>query len=212
MEAFRSLLKHACRAPLAGARGSVTAFEVAGVLQDWTLRVIPFAEYCQRVQKHVEGSYGVRVVTRDVPDPLTGDLDGAEIHIDDAATPEQRLFLLAHLFGHTVQWNVKPSAFELGRPRQPPVSEDILPALIEYEKEAARYALHMLHEAGITDIDQWLSDYTACDMAYLRHYYRTGEKGEFASFWRFNTPLIQPQAVPRFTPTQRSLRSDGIVI
>jgi hypothetical protein len=86
--------------------------------------VIPFAEYCERVKTHIEGAYGILVITRDVPDPLTGDLNGAEIHVDYAVTPEQRLFLLAHLFGHTVQWNVNPDAYELGQPRQPPVKED----------------------------------------------------------------------------------------
>lgn len=40
---------------------------------------IPFNEYSARVQKHLENIYGVRVVTRDIPDPLTGDLDGSEI-------------------------------------------------------------------------------------------------------------------------------------
>src|SRR5271170_3126995 len=100
--------------------------------------MIPFAAYSARVEQHIEKAYGVRVVTRDIPDPLTGDLNGAEIHIDYAVTPEQRFFLLAHLFGHTVQWNTNPAAYELGRPRQPPVSPDSLPALMEYEREAAR--------------------------------------------------------------------------
>src|SRR5271170_8100683 len=107
---------------------------------------IPFADYCATVQKQIEQVYGLRVVTRDIPDPLTGDLNGAEIQIDYAVTPEQRLFLLAHLFGHTVQWNVRVGAFELGRPQSPPVSEDCLPALMEYEGEAARYALGLLQE------------------------------------------------------------------
>src|SRR5688572_32541828 len=109
--------------------------------------MIPFAEHCAKVEQHVERDRGIRVITRDVPDPLTGDLDGAEIHIDYAVTAEQRLFLLAHLFGHTVQWNVCPRAFEIGQPHQPPVGEDLLPALIEYEREAAGYALGMLHQA-----------------------------------------------------------------
>ncbi len=174
--------------------------------------MLPFPKYCTEVEEHIQRSYGIRIVTRDVPDPLTGDLDGAEIHIDHAVTAEQRLFLLAHLFGHTVQWNVNPHAFELGQPRQPPVEEDALPTLMEYEREAASYALSMLHEVGIPTVDQWLSDYTACDMAYLRHYYRTGEKREFSSFWQDDTPRIQPQPVPPFTPTKRSLRCDGIVI
>ena len=66
----------------------------------------PFADYCGVVQARLERHYGIPVVTRDIPDPLTGDLNGTEIHIDYAVTAEQRLFLLAHLFGHTVQWNV----------------------------------------------------------------------------------------------------------
>ena len=106
--------------------------------------MIPFADYCRRVESQIEKAYGVRIVTRDIPDPLTGDLNGAEIHIDHAVTPEQRLFLLAHLFGHTVQWNVDPAAFELGRPQNPPVSADCLPALMDYEREAAGYALGLL--------------------------------------------------------------------
>jgi hypothetical protein len=174
--------------------------------------MIPFADYCERVTNHIQGVYGIAVITRDVPDPLTGDLNGAEIHIDLAVTPEQRLFLLAHLFGHTVQWSVNPDGFELGQPRQPPVADDAIPALMEYEKEAARYAQSMLHEVGITDADQWLSDYTACDMAYLRHYYCTGEKRSFLSFWRENTPHIESRPIPAFTLIKRSLRSDGVVI
>jgi hypothetical protein len=174
--------------------------------------MIPFAEYSLRVERHIEKAYGVRVVTRDVPDPLTGDLNGAEIHVDYAVTAEQRLFLLAHLFGHTVQWNLNPGAFELGRPQAPPVSEDCLPALMDYEREAAGYGLGLLHEIGITDADQWFADYAACDAAYLRHYYVSGEKREFLSFWREGTARLQPQPVPRFTPQSRAFRGDGVVI
>ena len=104
---------------------------------------IPFDEYSARVQKHLEDVYGIRIVTRDIPDPLTGDLDGAEIDIDYAVSPEQRLFLLAHLFGHTVQWNVNPALFEIGRRYEPPVNEHLIPAVIAYEREAAGYALTM---------------------------------------------------------------------
>ena len=84
--------------------------------------------------------------------------------------------------------------------------------LFDYEREAASYALAMLHQVGITSADQWLSDYTACDMAYLEHYYRTGLTMSFRTFWRDNTSLIQPRAVPPFTPARRVFRRDGIVI
>src|SRR3984885_8864353 len=101
--------------------------------------MIPFAEYSAKVERHIDKFYGVRVVTRDVPDPLTGDLNGAEIHIDYAVTPEQRLFLLAHLFGHTVQWNVSPGGFALGQQYRPPIDENLFPQISAYETEAARY-------------------------------------------------------------------------
>jgi hypothetical protein len=58
---------------------------------------ILFDEYSARVRKHLESFYGIRVVTRDIPDRLIGDLDGSEIHIDHAVTPEQRLFKMGLL-------------------------------------------------------------------------------------------------------------------
>jgi hypothetical protein len=174
--------------------------------------MIPFADYCERVQERIEKIYGIAVVTTDVPDPLTGDLNGLEIQIDYTLTAEQRLFLLLHLFGHTVQWNLNARSFEIGRPRIPPVDQRLLPEIVEYEREAASYALALLLETGISGLDQWLSDYTACDIAYLEHYYRTGEKREFSSFWRDNTLLLLPKSVPEFTPARRRFRNDGIVI
>jgi hypothetical protein len=172
----------------------------------------PFADLCRWVEHHIETAYGIRIVTRDIPDPLTGDLNGAEIHIDCAVTPEQRFFLLAHLFGHTVQWNSDPAAFDLGRPQKPPVPADCLPALIDYEREAARYALALLHKLGITETDQWFADYAACDAAYLRHFYLTGEKRDFLSFWQDGTEPIEEIPIPPIDPVMRSFRSDGIVI
>lgn len=173
---------------------------------------IPFVDYSARVQQRLEQVYGIRVVTRDIPDPLTGDLDGLDIHIDYAVTPELRLFLLGHLFGHTVQWNVDPAAFDIGRRYQPPVEEALIPAVVAYEGEAASYGLTLLHNAGITNTDQWFSNYSACDQAYLLHFYRSGEKRDFHTFWRDDAPLVQPKAIPSFTPTKRTFRLDGVVI
>jgi len=173
---------------------------------------LPFLELSARAEESIERRYHVRVVTRDIPDPLLGDLNGAEIHIDFAVTPEQRLFLLAHLFGHTVQWNVSPEAFEIGKTRQPPVDEALMPAILAYEKEAAAYGLALLHETGIREADQWLSDYSACDLAYLTHFYRTGEKRDPRSFWRSSVPPVEPRAIPRFTPTRLVFRGNGVVI
>jgi hypothetical protein len=175
---------------------------------------IPFADYAVRVHQHLEQGWGIPIIERDIPDPLTGDLNGAEIDIDYAVTAEQRLFLLGHLFGHTVQWNVNESSFNLGRQYKPPVDEKLIPEVLAYEGEAARYGLQMLHQIGITDpeVDQWFSNYTAADQAYLLHFYRTGDKGDFKNFWRDNAPLIEPKPIPHFKPTKRVFRMDGVVI
>ena len=173
---------------------------------------IPFADYATRVQEHLEQDWGIPVITRDIPDPLTGDLNGAEIDVDYAITPEQRLFLLAHLFGHTVQWNVNESAFDLGRQYKPPVDEALFPEVLAYEGEAARYGLTLLHQIGITDVDQWFSNYTTADQTYLLHFYRTGDKGDFSTFWREGAALIEPKQIPSFKPTKRVFRMDGVVI
>jgi hypothetical protein len=172
----------------------------------------PFSDYCIRVEQFLADHYGIKVVTRDITDPLTGDLDGLQIHIDYLASAELRLFLLAHLFGHTVQWNVNPGAFDIGKQYKPPIADELFPAVLAYEREAAEYGLFLLHQAGVTEIDTWFSAYSACDQAYLIDYYRTAEKHDFHSFWRDDMALLEAKAVPPFTPTRRSFRMDGVVI
>jgi hypothetical protein len=81
-----------------------------------------------------------------------------------------------------------------------------------YEREAARYAMALLHEIGITSADQWFADYAACDEAYLRHFYVTGEQKEFLSFWQNHTSLVEAQPIPPFSAVTRAFRTDGIVI
>jgi hypothetical protein len=182
------------------------------ILANQKMSTLPFAGHCARVEALLKADYGIVVITRDIPDPLTGDLDGLEIHIDYSVTAEQRLFLLAHLFGHTVQWNIDPRWFELGRQYKPPVGEELFPAILAYEQEAARYGLSLLHQASITTVDEWFSQYSACDQAYLLDFYRTGEKHDFQSFWPKAVALLDPKPIPAFTPTRRTFRMDGIVI
>ena len=78
--------------------------------------------------------------------------------------------------------------------------------------QAAAYALAMLHRVGIADLDPWFSDYAAGDLAYLTHYYLTGEKGRFEDFRKRNVTVLAPRRVPPFTPVRRPPRADGIVI
>ncbi|MCA9678302.1 MAG: hypothetical protein H6709_15170 [Kofleriaceae bacterium] len=171
-----------------------------------------FREAFDLLERRVEDRWEIPVRIRDVPSPFTGDLDGAEIHIDHDLTAEDGLFILVHLFGHTVQWNIDPRLRELGRVRGPDLAPEVLADLVAYEREACRYSLKLFHDAGIHDFDQWLADFSACDLAYLIHFYTTGDKAPFRSFWKEGQPLMQPLDIPDFQPTRWVSRWDGVVI
>ncbi len=169
-------------------------------------------EIFNTIERHVEERFGIPILIKDVPNPFTGDLDGAEIHVDYEEDLESALFIIAHLFGHTVQWNTDESARAIGyRLYQNPTPEE-LRRLQEYELEACRYSVRLFHEAGVKDCDQWLADYSACDFAYLVHFYTTGEKRPFKSFWKEGAPLLEPKAIPAFRPQKWVGRWEGIVV
>lgn len=164
-----------------------------------------------QVEALIERRYGLPVVITDVPDPFTGDLDGARILVDYDLDAEDALFILVHLFGHTVQWNVSPDDRALGLLEVRDPSEELLAALSRYERTAARYSLQLFHDAGIQDLDQWLSDFAACDIEYLIHFYRTGKKRAFRSFWQGGAPRLVPLAIPPFQPTKWITRSGTVI-
>ena len=167
-----------------------------------------------RVEKLIEQRWQIPVRISDVPNPFTGDLDGEVILVDHDLDIEDALFILVHLFGHTVQWNVSERARQIGfaRPGDVVWTEAALREVAAYEAEACGYSLQLLHEAGVDDLDQWVSDFAACDTAYLMHFYRTGEKLPFRSFWKDGTPKLPPRPIPDFHPTRWLSRYEGTVI
>jgi hypothetical protein len=177
---------------------------------------MPSKRYLQsvllRVRAQIEERYGIPVFFVEVPVPFTGDLDGAEIRIHKDQDVEITLFTLAHLFGHTVQWNTSERARQIGRNTPGAYSAAELQEVEAYEREASRYSLHLLHETGVTDLDQWLSDLAASDASYLSHFYATGKRKSFADFFKANQPMLSPLEIPPFTPHRWKLRWDGIVI
>jgi len=171
-----------------------------------------FVDLAARAEEYLARTYHVPVHIRAIPKPFHGDLDGSQIDIDGDTEPAERLFLILHLFGHTVQWDTSARAREIGRPLPVPVSEELLPELLAYEREAAGYAVALLHELGADDLDQWFTDIAEADLAYLTHYYRTAEKRPVSEFFRANQPVVKPIAIPRFQPKQWIFRADGVVI
>ena len=170
-----------------------------------------FAAAFATVKKRIEGRWGIPVVVGDVPNPFTGDLDGAEIKIDFDLDAEDALFILVHLFGHTVQWNTAPGARAIAT-HPGPWDAEHLARLREYETTACRYSMTIFHDAGLLALDQWLSDFAACDYAYLEHFYQTGEKAPFRSLWKDGAARLEPLAIPAFTPERWWNRWQGIVI
>ena len=165
-----------------------------------------------RIEHLIEQRWGIPVSVRDVPNPFTGDLDGRQIHIDFDLDVEDSLFILVHLFGHTVPWNVSEEARRIAFMKPGTWTQQELDAVAGYEQEACRYSLQLLHDANVHDLDQWIADFAACDTAYLMHFYKTGEKLPFRSFWKHGAPILAPLAIPEFHPTEWISRFDGTVV
>src|SRR5262245_2307087 len=93
------------------------------------------------VERHIEDRYRIPVGISDVIDPSTGDLDGREIKVDYDQEIMHALFIIAHLFGHTVQWNTSERAREIARMPVDEPDESMLAELEGYEREACSYSL-----------------------------------------------------------------------
>jgi len=153
-----------------------------------------------RVEKHIEDRYGIPVMISDVISPNTGDFNGVEIKLDYDQELDSAFFVLVHLFGHTVQWNISAEYRRLGYNVEPGRSEEELRLIYDYEKDASRISLSLMHECGITDLDQWLSDWWAADWRYLQHFYRTSERLNFRSLITPGAELLTPLPIPPFRP------------
>jgi hypothetical protein len=153
-----------------------------------------------RVVPIVEGKYGIEVTISDVVDPNTGDFDGERILLDYDQDLEVALFVLVHLFGHTVQWNVSEKWRSLGLNVAKGKTEEEMRDIHEYEQGATRLGVQLLHEAGVADMDGWASDWWRADFEYLVHFYNTGEKLDVRSLLKRGGEALSPLPIPRFTP------------
>jgi hypothetical protein len=153
----------------------------------------------RRARSAVE-SYGVRVYIGDVTDPNTGTFDGSEIGIDYANSLEMSLFVLVHLFGHTVQWNTVPAYRTIDTRARPGAPAEVIEEARLYEENASRYGLRLLHEAGVRERDQWLADWKGSDWHYLSTYYRTGKLPDWEACRLRQQPALEPLVIPTFTP------------
>ena len=90
-----------------------------------------------RVERLVEERWGIPVQISDVPSPFTGDLDGERIMVDYDLEVDEALFILIHLFGHTVQWNVSEASRRIAFAKPGTWSPEQLAAVAAYEREGS---------------------------------------------------------------------------
>lgn len=140
--------------------------------------------------------YGFGVEYGKLERPRLGIFDGLKITLDPAVDFEMQIFLLLHLFGHSVQWTA-PSY----RPEILDVTQDdlepFLVAVRQYEHNAARFGLQLLHENGIRDLDPWMFDFAETDARYLETYYRTGAIPSWESCLVRGAQPFEPLSIPR---------------
>ena len=162
-----------------------------------------FTDAFNRIERHIEDRYQIPVMISDVLDPNTGDFDGSRILVDYDQDIEMALFVVIHLFGHTVQWNLSERYRQIGIESQPGKSEEELAEIYVYERDATRYSLGLLQEAGISGLDRWISDWWHADWRYLAHFYRTGEKLDVRTLIAPGQgECLTPLPLPPFTPNK----------
>lgn len=160
---------------------------------------VQLKEDFRRARARIE-SYGVRVYIGDVLDPNTGTFDGAEIGIDYANDAEMSLFVLVHLFGHTVQWNTIPEYRTIDTRARPGAKPEVIEEAHVYERNASRIGLTLLHQARISTRDQWLADWCGSDWKYLSTFYATGQLPDWHQCRSTGHAALEPLDIPDFVP------------
>ena len=143
-------------------------------------------------------------------DPNTGIFDGSEIGIDYANDLEMSLFVLVHLFGHTVQWNTVPAYRTIDTRVKPGAPPEVIEEARVYEENASRFGLQLLHDAGITDRDQWISDWRGERLEVPVDLLRDRQAARLGDCRSTGHPRIEPLAIPRSrrTASTRATRSE----
>ena len=150
--------------------------------------------------------YGFSLELADLEPPRTGIFDGLRIVIDPDVAFEMQCFVLLHLFGHSVQW-VAPSLERQIEALQHTADHDrFMRVLHDYELQAGRLGLQLLHEAGVHDLDGWFSDFVATDWCYVERFYRTDRIPPWEECLTVAEVPVQPLPIPALKHRQVEVR------
>lgn len=149
---------------------------------------------------------GFAIEYRDLEPPRTGIFDGLRIVIDPDVGFEMQCFVLLHLFGHSVQWVAPSLAEQLHALQHTPDRPQFMRVLHDYEFQAAQFGLQLLHEVGVTDLDQWYSDFVETDWRYVQRYYETDQIPPWQDCVVSGCRLIEPAEIPPLVHRQVEVR------
>ena len=150
--------------------------------------------------------YGFILEYRDLEPPRTGIFDGQRIVIDPDVGFEMQCFVLLHLFGHSVQWVAPEIEHKLHALQNTSDKSQFMQVLHDYEFEAARFGLQLLHEVGVRHLDHWYSDFVATDWRYVERFYREDRIPPWAECIATGADTVQPQKIPRLHQRQVEVR------
>lgn len=148
----------------------------------------------------IQSVYGLRVIWRDLPAGVTGDLNGTEIVLDTKNDTETELYVLLHLFGHTTQWNTSDSLRTLGHEQPIHATPAKLAEICTYEQNASRIGITLLREIGHGELQEWISRFFWADWAFLEVLYTSGNHTEMVVKWDCPCEILEPLPVPPFVP------------
>lgn len=150
--------------------------------------------------------HGFTIEYRDLEAPRTGIFDGLRIVIDPDVGFEMQCFLLLHLFGHSVQWlapSLEAAVHELKNTRD---RARFMQVLHDYEFQAAGFGMQLVRQVGVTQLDQWYSDFVETDWRYVEEYYRTDHIPVWQDCVVSGCRLIEPIPFPTFDHRQVEVR------
>ena len=149
---------------------------------------------------------GFGIEYRDLDAPKTGIFDGLKIVLDPDVGFEMQCFLLLHLFGHSVQWVAPSIEHKLKELQHTEDRARFMQVLHAYEREAAGFAMQLLHEVGVTTLDQWFSDFVETDWRYVEGYYQTNALPDWTTCVASGCALVTPAPIPELRHRQVEVR------
>jgi len=84
--------------------------------------------------------------------------------------------------------------------------DHFMQVLHAYELEAAGFAMQLMHEVGVTTLDQWFSDFVETDWRYVERYYQTDTLPDWKSCIVSGCALVTPVPIPELRHRQVQVR------